>query len=216
MRGRPQEAPPATEQASKGAKSLKWFRAMTSFSKILIGVFGVPAIAGLTACSSATTSLTTAAKLTVVMYGVFEAPVDATGGAEPRFQTYTLNSVDLVDGDGVVTALFSDPPKSLRIVNRSQIIAELPLTDYVGKSFSSVRVGFDPDVVGGGKIEAAMPATLGNPVLELVEPITVAAAKDVRLKIKVQWKNTVSRDEDADPKTEVMSAPGFSMAFGDE
>jgi hypothetical protein len=167
----------------------------------------------LSACGS--TALDLSEKLTVVMYGVYEAPVDATGNVEPRQQHYTLTDVSLINTDGSATSIFVESePKDLVIINRAQIIEEAPLADYAETSFAGFRVSFASAISGSGKYEAEMPATLSSATADLLEPVTVTKAKVYRLNVKVQWKNTVTRDEDA--KTEEMSAPTFALGLGDD
>lgn len=185
---------------------------MALFQKIL-GLYALLSV--LTGCGSTDLALTE--KLTVVMYGVFETPADATGNVEPRSQTYTLNDVSLISADGTLTSVFAETaPKAVKIINRSQIIEEASLTDYVDLTYSGVRLTFDAAIVGAGKIEAEMATTLPASTIDYVAALTITSAKDLRLVVKVQWKNTVTRDEVADPPTEVMSAPTFAVGIGDE
>ena len=168
---------------------------------------------GLTACGS--TKLELDESLTVAMLGVFEAPTDATGNADPRSQTYTLQDVSLVGLDGSLVDLFPDEPKEIRIVNRSQIIHEADLSDYAEAVYAGIRVEFAAAVVGAGKIEPEMAVTLADPIVLYAQQFTVEKAIAQRLEIHVQWKNTVTRDEAADPVTEVMAVPTFATQLVD-
>jgi len=163
----------------------------------------------LTACGEST-SLDVPEKLEVVMLGSFTAPADAAGNAEPRHQTYTLVDVAATAADGTIIDLYEEDAKELKIINRSQIIHEADLADYVDTAFTQISVQFDPTVKGLGKIEEELTVTLPAPTLTLLEGFTVDSAAVLRLTIEAQWKNTITRDEELDPP-EVMSAPTFVL-----
>ncbi len=163
------------------------------------------------------TSLKLDETLTVVMYGVFEAPADATGNVEPRSQTYMLTGVALLNADGTATSVMKETePKELKIISRAQIIEEASLHDYVGTAFAGLRVTFAPDVTGAGKYNPAMATTLTRTDADLLQTLTVEKATAVRLKLKVQWKNTVTRDDAVTPGTEEMRAPTFAVEIGND
>jgi hypothetical protein len=171
---------------------------------------------GLGGCGGAA-SLKTDETLAVVMYGTFIAPVDATGNAEPRSQTYTLKDVAVMTDDGAVTSVMTEKePVTLKIVNRSQIIESASLHDFVDKTLTGVRVTFDTAITGAGKYEPEMAVALASADAELLQGIDIDTGKNVRLNIKVQWKNTVTRDDTADPPTESMTAPTFALDIGDD
>ena len=180
--------------------------------RLILGILSVLLVStGLCACAD--TSLDLKEKLDVAMQGTFEAPVDADGNAEPRFQTYVLTNIVLVDSDGVETSLFTDTePLELKIVNRSQIIYEADLHDLVNKSYASARVSFQSTVLGGGKYGDAMSVELIDPDLDIPDALTVETATNYRMNVQVQWKNTVTRDDDAG--TETMTAPSFALDLG--
>ncbi len=180
----------------------------------LLGILAILFVStGVCACSDDALELTE--RLTVAMQGTFVAPVDADGNAEPRFQNYVLTDVVLIEAGGVETSVYkATEATALKIVNRSQIIYEADLAELVDKTFTSARVSFQPGITGGGKIEDAMAVTLVDPELEIPSPFTVEATTTYRLNIEVQWKNTVTRDEDSDPKTETMTAPSFALDLG--
>src|SRR5687768_8101081 len=106
---------------------------MRRFLTVGLGLSGA---LGLAACG--TTELDLGATLVVAMYGAFEAPADAAGTAEPKFANFTLLDVTMTKADGEVVDLYDDDPYEARIINRSQIIAELDVTDYEEESFSQV------------------------------------------------------------------------------
>ena len=157
------------------------------------------------------TKLDLTEKLTVAMQGVFEAPVDATGNADPKFEKFTLSAVTAVDSDGTSVNLYEDDPKEFRIISRPQIIFEADISDYVDKSFNTVALTFDPTTTVGGKIESDLAVALTDASPMLTDTFTVEKAKGLRLDVKVQWKNTVTRDEDADPASETASSPTFTL-----
>jgi hypothetical protein len=154
-------------------------------------------------------------KLVVAMYGVFVAPADAAGNAEPKYQSYTLTGVGFTAADGTVVDLFEDAePVQLRIIDRSQIIFETVIHDHVDTAFASASVTFEPTVgVGGAGDE--LTTTLPSPTLTLTEAFTVEKAKSRRLELKVQWKNTITRDAD-DPSLETVTPPTFAVAWRPE
>jgi hypothetical protein len=168
--------------------------------------------AALTGCG---TSLTVKSTLVVAMYGVFVAPADAAGDSEPKYQDYTLEGVTLTAEDGTETELYSDDPKDLRIVSRSQIIHEADVSDHEDDAFTKIAVTFAPDISGEGTTGDELTTTLAVPTATLETPFTIEQGKERRLKIAVQWKNTVTYDSEQDP-AETMSPPTFALSFGDE
>lgn len=162
----------------------------------------------LVSCNQST-SIDLTEKLTVAMLGVFEAPQDADGNAEPRAMAFTLQSVKLNSADGTEIELFEDDPTEYSIINRSQIIAEAEIADYVDQSFSGITVTFAPEVTVAGKIEPELPVTLVNSELLYEDLIEIEKAKSFRLNINVQWKNIVTHDEEAETETAV--PPAFSL-----
>jgi hypothetical protein len=170
---------------------------------------------GLVGCGQ--TELDLDEKLVVAMYGVFEAPADAAGNAEPKYQTYTFTGLSLTGADGAVVDLFADAdtePTEVRIIDRSQIIFETSVHDYVDDKFTAASVGFDAAVgVGGAGDE--LTTALPQPTLTLSEAFAVEKAKSRRLVVKVQWKNTITRDAD-DPTLESVAPPTFAMEWATE
>lgn len=158
---------------------------------------------------SQSTSLDLKERLTVAMLGIFEAPQDADGNGEPRSMAFTLQSVTLKSTEGSDVELFEDDPTEFSVINRSQIITEAEIGDYVDQTFSGISVSFAPEVTVVGKIESDIPVTLVNSELFYEDLIEVKKAKSFRLNIKVQWKNTITRDEDAETETAV--PPSFSL-----
>ena len=161
-----------------------------------------------TGCGQST-KLELTEKLTVAMQGTFEAPVDAVGNAEPKFVKFTLTGVSMTGLDGTVTDIYKSDPLAVRIISRPQIIHEVEVKDYVGETFTQLTVTFDSAIEAGGKYEESMPLTLTTPNADYLGSIAVEKAKAMRLDISVQWKDTVTRDDDA--KTETMTSPALLM-----
>jgi hypothetical protein len=170
-----------------------------------------------TGCGSTSTTLELGEMLTVAMIGVFEAPPDAEGNAEPKFVKFDLEGLKLAAADGTEVELFEEEePLEARIINRSQIIYEASLADYVDTEFTSLTVTFGQDIVAGGKYEDEITAELPVAAAEYVDAITVEKAKGLRLTVQVQWKNILTRDEEADPPTETMTAPTLTLDLKQE
>lgn len=156
-------------------------------------------------------SLDLSEKFTVAMLGVFEAPADAEGNAEPRSLSFTLQSVALTSAEGASVALYEDEPKEFSIINRSQIIAEADIAEYVGQAFTAVTVTFSAAVTAVARTSSDLPITLPSPALVHTAPIAVSKAKSHRLNIGVLWKNIVTYDDSGETPVETVSAPGFSF-----
>jgi len=156
-----------------------------------------------------TFSLSLKEKLLISMIGVFEAPDGAEGNGEPRSMSFTLENVTLMAEDGAEIDLYEGEPAAFAIINRSQIIAEADVTDHVGESFSGIRVSFAPDAVVTGKVTDKIAVTLPQPELMYSQAVTIEKAKELRLNIKTQWKNIVTRDDST--KTESAVPPSFVL-----
>src|SRR5687768_747468 len=69
--------------------------------------------------------------LIISMFGAFEAPPEAEGNNEPKYQSYELTDITMTTADGTeVIDLYDIEPKTVRIINRSQIIYDLDASDY--------------------------------------------------------------------------------------
>ena len=143
------------------------------------------------------------------MIGAFEAPEGAEGNAEPRSMTFTLEKVTLIAEDGTEIEMYEADPAEFAIINRSQIIAEADVADYVGDSFSGIRVTLSPEATVVGKIDDDMVVTLTQNELLYSEAITIEKAKELRLNIKTKWKNTITSDEAANTETAI--PPAFDL-----
>jgi hypothetical protein len=167
--------------------------------------------AGLSGCGA--TTVASDVNFVVAMLGVFEAPEDAAGDSEPTHQTYSLEDVTLTSATGEVVDLYTDDPKDVRILSRSQIIHEEDIGDYEEESFASASVTFAATVTGMGGSGDELTLTLPATTLTYATAFTIPKAKSQRLTIKVQWKNTIGTDEDG---AESMTAPTFSLDLDDD
>lgn len=171
--------------------------------------------AGISACGDAT-KLDLTEVLSVAMQGTFEAPPAADGNSEPRALTFTILGLTMTRDDGTVDDLFADEtePKEVRIINRPQIVYEPEVHDYVDVTYTKLTLTLDASATAKGKYEDEIAVTLAQPVAEFVDTFTVEKAKSMRLDLSVQWKNTVSRDDDE--KTETMTSPTFVLDLTSE
>lgn len=157
----------------------------------------------LTGCGA----LTSDQVLTVEMYGVSKAPASATGDQDPHSETFQLLSVILIDADGTtLTKLFDNEEERIfQIIDRSQIIYSKKIADLEGKSYSGIRVEFDPTVEATEKSNTAS-FTMASPKLELSQAFKIEKAKSVGLVIKANWGNTMSDGAVTEPEY-VLSIP---------
>lgn len=165
---------------------------------------------GVSACGQSTT-LDLTEKLSVAMQGTFEAPPSAAGNAEPKAVTFQITGLTMTRADGTIDDIFQDEtePKEVRIINRPQIVYEPKVHDFVDVAYTKLTLSLAATAEAKGKYEDAMSVTLAQPTADFVDTFTVAKAKSMRLDVSVQWKNTVTRDDDA--KSEVMSSPTFLL-----
>ena len=153
--------------------------------------------------------------LVVGIIGVFTAPDDATGNAEPRNVTLTLEDVQIVASDSGTVDLYTDEAEEFKVASRSQIIFEADLADYVDQEITSLQVTFASAATASGKYEEELAITFDDVTVEHTEAFTVSAAQTNRINIQLEWLNIITRDEDADPPTETISAPSFATELED-
>lgn len=164
----------------------------------------------LSACSSA---LDTTSFLTIKMLGNLEAPADAEGTNDPRWQGYTLEGVYLIPETGDALSLYSDAPHEYKIINRSQIIYKKEVdSDWLDVNFSALTVQFDQTVTGGGKYSDSHELTLETGSISYSTPFTFKKGQGLTAVINVNWKNTMTRNEEVDPPTESMALPEFDVS----
>lgn len=151
--------------------------------------------------------------LTVKMVGNLVAPSTATGGQYPAWQEYTLQGVYLSPDpeSGEVLSLFNEDPKTYKIVSRPQIIyqKEIPST-WVGKSFESLILRFDTGVTAAGKFRDDYQIVLDSSDIIYETSFMVEEGRGIVVTVNVNWKNTITRNDDTD--TETWTLPDFVVS----
>ena len=169
-------------------------------------------IAFLTAQCAAIDSLSSNKTIfNVAMTGMDKIPDSATGNRDPAFESFTLNSVTLTREDGSTVDGFANDPKTLRIINRPQIISSADLGSDIGTTFTKVTVQFDPNVQGGGRYQSDLKITLPTGELSYSTPFKISKAQSRRLDIWVNWQNTL--DENNSDKTDSLQVPSFELSL---
>jgi hypothetical protein len=163
----------------------------------------------LAGCGISKSTLGLTQGITIAMTGTFEAPPDAAGNSDPRFEKITLNKVTLNKSDGTTVDASPTDPAEFKILSRPQIIAEKDLTDAVGTTFTSIDFEFAGTVLVTGRYSTDMEVALPNPTPSYSGSFTVEQQKSVRLDISLQWRDTVTRDDSA--KQDSATAPAFSL-----
>ena len=162
----------------------------------------------LTGCGvSKSTSIS--AGFRAVMVGSYDAPADAAGNSDPRSLTLTLSKVTLTLSDGTVVDASPTAATSYHIIGRPQIVAEKDLSAYEGKTLSAAQVTFLPTGVVGTHYGNNPTVTFGNASPKTTGTLVLQKTKVAQLEIDAQWRNTVTRDDDA--KTESATAPAFAL-----
>jgi prophage tail gpP-like protein len=168
-------------------------------------------LASLTACG---TSLTLKTGLQLVMTGVLDQAVGATGNADPKYEGFVLKSAAFTAPGGTTVSMYDGPDLSLRIIDRPQIIADKDLTSYANESITDVVVVFGSTVTAGGKYSDDLAATLTNPTQTYSQAISVTQDSMQQLTINVQWENSITRDDSA--KSETLQEPSFELDLGSD
>lgn len=137
--------------------------------------------------------------LDLVVFGVYKAPEGAGGNFSPKFYEMTVQQISLhgVDGETIIF----EPGRSgkdLRIIDRPQIVYSKDISDYEKMSFISATVVFDADVVVGGKYQSDYPLSLTSNSVSTTEPFTIGKSQGLRMTTKIEWRNTIVRDEQAE------------------
>lgn len=176
--------------------------------RLLTSQYGFAVALILVGCG-ADTSLTFEEKLVIGMVGDFTAPDGATGNAEPRNVTMTLNSVTLTSETAGEIDFFTEEATEFMIASRSQILFEESLSDYVDDTITSVNISFAVAGTAKGKYEDELAFVLENPVAVYAQPFTVNTGKLRRINVLLQWRNIVTRDETVDPPTETITPPSL-------
>ena len=187
-----------------------WTTAASHWS-LLIALSG-----SLAACSSTEDAWDFAEKLTIAMVGVFEQPEDAVGNSDPKFVNVILEDVRFTREDGTIVDLFEGDPASFRIINRTQIIHEVNMADYVNETLSGLTVEFDPVIGAQHKSGSTLSSSLMFPSVSPRQALKVEKAVQKRLTIRLLWKNTITYDPNTDPPSEVFGNPSLQAVFSDE
>jgi ABC-type oligopeptide transport system substrate-binding subunit len=159
------------------------------------------------------TSTTSTSSFKLRMHGVFTLPTGATGTSSPRSHTYVFSGLVLTDSAGTEISLYDGDAKTLKIIDRGQIVyTHADMTDYNGTTISSVKVKFEPSVVVTSKTNKASTIALTSGDLSLTEAFTVTKSKEQVLTIQVAWGDTITI---ADDGTETVMEPSFTLKYGD-
>ena len=163
----------------------------------------------LTACGEGVFE-TESSLFSVEMQGVFIAPQDAVGSQDPIQQSFEIVDIQFVSSEREETVSVYDlEPAVIRVVSRPQIVFESDIKDLEGMSFTEVHLTLAESVLtqttSGQELEGQLP----DPVLVFHQPFSLQK-KSLKLRIDVQWKDTVYRDLDG-----VLAAtpPAFSMSL---
>jgi hypothetical protein len=147
------------------------------------------------------------------MHGIYSPPVGADGNSAPRSQTYLFNGVTMTDSAGTAVSLYSGDPKTLKIIDRGQLVfSNTDMTDYEGTTFSSALIQFDPTIVVTSKSGTNSTLAMSSGDLQLDDSYVVTKSKEQVLTIKIAWGDTVNI---ADDGTETITPPTFTMKYED-
>jgi hypothetical protein len=204
----------------------------TVLAKFTSKTLAVAALFLVVGCGTAEESINSTEKLSLVMRGDFTVPFDqvtyptaianqsriaapATGNNDPKNETFTLSGLSLLDAEGTTIDLFEGSTATeYIIVNRNQIIFEADLSDHKDTVISSATVSFSAAVTASSPAKEDLSITLPQTDYVHTETWTVTSAIDKRLMLYVQWKNTVTVDEDSG--AESIIAPSIRTELIDE
>jgi hypothetical protein len=148
------------------------------------------------------------------MVGVFERTPDGVGNAEPKRVLFTLKGVDFIQDDGTTLDLWDGGEQvTYRVISRPQIVFEKAISNYVGTTFTGIRLTFDGTIMGVGKYEADLSSTLPEPAPKFIQSLKVEKGQELAVTVNVQWKDIITRDTSSSPPTETMTPPSFRFAL---
>lgn len=151
--------------------------------------------------------------LDVKMLGVAEAPDGAMGNVDPISETFTLKKIVALDDEEQEHSLL-DEEKEVKIINRTLLVLhkEMP-SEFEGKTFSQFKVEFSTKLSATSRFKQDAELNLESGVVAFDEAFSVGRGHGLTFVIKVKWKNTVTRNEEADPKTDELTAPQLEISF---
>ena len=171
---------------------------------ILIPVMRAAVVGALSAgCGVATT---TTPDIVVEIVGVFETPPNAKGTITPQSQVYTIDAVNIIKSNGDAIKLLTES-KSIKVVNRRQLVISSPLADYKGSSFSRASITLNAAVATNTRSSQDLVSALTSLTYDSDTNFTVESTSSVKLSIKVKWGNLVTKN--ADTGVETVGAPDF-------
>ncbi|MBI2601449.1 MAG: hypothetical protein HYW48_00185 [Deltaproteobacteria bacterium] len=149
--------------------------------------------------------------LDVKMLGVSETPEGAGGSADPISESFTVQKITALDDEKKEYVLLEEE-KEVKIVNRTLLIfqKEVP-SEFKGKTFTQFKVTFSTAAKATSRFTQDADLTLDLTEASYDDTFSVASGHGLTFVIKVKWKNTVTRDEDAE--TDQISSPAFEISF---
>ncbi|MFW7380798.1 MAG: hypothetical protein ACOH5I_18430 [Oligoflexus sp.] len=144
--------------------------------------------------------------LEVLMFGVYEAPAEASGERTPTFHSYTITGLTGVDVETGETIDFAEEleDESFRIIDRPQKIFSIPITDYAGQVIQSLTVHFVSRIEGGESDAEVISLDLGLTSITMQEPLEFEEGRDFTLNFRVKWRDTLTTDGMLAPELELV------------
>ncbi len=150
-------------------------------------------------------------ELIVRMLGVYEAPTDAQGNQDPKWQIYNLEQIIISIRDTAESYNLLDADLGqLKIVENPQIVFRADLTEYLAKTLSGVTLVVNSSVTGGTTVKNDHEISLDQTDYTLAEDLAVTDSKDINITARIKWRNTVIRAEDG--VTESMTQPEIELS----
>jgi hypothetical protein len=151
------------------------------------------------------------------MEGTLIAPEGASGAYEPIFQDYLFEALYFQGDDDELYTIFEDEAEVFRIIDRPQILLESEMLDELReRSYKGLIVKFYPLVLGASRYEDEHTITLESGDVLYENEFSLEKGRGLSIDIKVNWKNTVIRDESETPPLETMQTPDFTISVKSE
>ena len=176
----------------------------TSLKKMISSRIWAVAVGAMTAGCGVTT--TTTPDITVEIVGVFETPPNAKGTITPQSQVYTIDAVNIIKSNGDSVKLLTES-KSVKVVNRRQLVISSPLADYKDSAFSRASITLNAAVATNTRSSQDLVSALTSLTYDSDTNFTVESTSSIKLSIKVKWGNLVTKNEDTGEET--VGAPDF-------